>query len=404
MTVLFVVGMHRSGTSALCAALHACGVTFGTKLLDPMAGVNDEGFWEDADVVQLNENLLSTLGYTWYTVPEGGCDVDWDAESLKSCKLLAIAILQRGFGDGDLQAVKDPRLCITLPFWLHCCAALNIATKVCVISRAAIEVAQSLEKRDGFPVGYSMHLCLAYQQCLVSNLTSDTIQLSYSQLLDTPLSLMQDLAHKLPLTINADALNQAVRSDLRHQLGDTGEELVSLQENLLSLTQQVADEYPATQVLPQLATALVARGQALINLGEEHSKTLATLDTRDADVDALAREHRTALATIEERDQQILGLDKRLSDTGAHLKESLRIISERDDQIVEFDHRLQASGDLHTHALEVIAEKDRILEEASSFIGSLEERKAFLEERHARLASIPILGLLIRLAVRYDKG
>ncbi len=51
--VLFVVGMHRSGTSALCAALAARGVSFGSDLLGPMAGVNDEGFWEDAGVVAI---------------------------------------------------------------------------------------------------------------------------------------------------------------------------------------------------------------------------------------------------------------------------------------------------------------------------------------------------------------
>ena len=45
--LLFVVGMHRSGTSALCAALQGCGASFGDNLLAPMAGVNADGFWEE---------------------------------------------------------------------------------------------------------------------------------------------------------------------------------------------------------------------------------------------------------------------------------------------------------------------------------------------------------------------
>jgi hypothetical protein len=61
----FVVGMHRSGTSALCAALAACGVSFGNRLLDAMAGVNDEGFWEDATVVSITEQLLALLDSRW---------------------------------------------------------------------------------------------------------------------------------------------------------------------------------------------------------------------------------------------------------------------------------------------------------------------------------------------------
>jgi hypothetical protein len=45
--LLIVAGMHRSGTSALCAALESVGASFGSELLEPMEGVNAEGFWED---------------------------------------------------------------------------------------------------------------------------------------------------------------------------------------------------------------------------------------------------------------------------------------------------------------------------------------------------------------------
>ncbi len=45
-SLLIVTGMHRSGTSALCAALAACGVSFGDRLIGAIAGVNDEGFWK----------------------------------------------------------------------------------------------------------------------------------------------------------------------------------------------------------------------------------------------------------------------------------------------------------------------------------------------------------------------
>ncbi|MEZ5566791.1 MAG: hypothetical protein R3E54_00255 [Halioglobus sp.] len=75
--LLFVVGMHRAGTSALCAALSACGASFSDKLLPPMAGVNDEGFWESVEVVAINEQLLAAAGFEWFSAPADAENLDW---------------------------------------------------------------------------------------------------------------------------------------------------------------------------------------------------------------------------------------------------------------------------------------------------------------------------------------
>ena len=156
--LLFIVGMHRSGTSALCSALRASGATFGSSLLQAMSGVNDEGFWEDAEVVEVNEQLLHHLGTHWYTASKDLASVDWSADVFSAQRLQAMAIVERGFGGGALEAVKDPRLCVTLPFWLSLCEQLEISTSVCVINRAPLEIARSLKKRDGFPLGYGLRL------------------------------------------------------------------------------------------------------------------------------------------------------------------------------------------------------------------------------------------------------
>ena len=62
--LLFLIGLHRSGTSALCAALHACGASFGQHLLEPMeqreaASILRSGFGS----APLEERDGSPLGY-----------------------------------------------------------------------------------------------------------------------------------------------------------------------------------------------------------------------------------------------------------------------------------------------------------------------------------------------------
>ncbi|MFU8765819.1 MAG: hypothetical protein ACNA7T_14915 [Haliea sp.] len=381
--LLFVVGMHRSGTSALCAALRACGAGFGEHLLAPMAGVNDDGFWEDADVVAANDALLAAAGGSWYAPGAAVYAGDWPAQALASFQRQASEILQRGFGPGPLWVVKDPRLCLTLPLWLQACDSLGIATRVCVASRSPLEVAHSLQRRDGFPLGYGLRLDLAYRKALLAALPADALQVAYPDLVADPAGVMQGLAAALPLTVDEAALAASVRRDLRHHTQHATNDCLSFPnvsaERLPALASAIDAAWPAAGMTAELVAGFVARATELTALGDSHSKALATIAAKDADIEALAAEHRQALATIAERDTQIAELDQRLQETGDYLGHALATITERDEQIAELDSRLAEIGALHSHALEVIADKDRVIDE---------------------IHKLPVLGLAVKAARR----
>ncbi len=63
--IVVVLGMHRSGTSAITRGLQVLGVNLGDELMQPVAGNNDRGFWEDNDIYLLNEAILEKLGANW---------------------------------------------------------------------------------------------------------------------------------------------------------------------------------------------------------------------------------------------------------------------------------------------------------------------------------------------------
>lgn len=387
--ILFVLGMHRSGTSALCAAFAACGATFGSALIDPMAGVNDEGFWEDADVVAVNEQLLALANSAWYALQEGLGSTDWSSSNYRSQREQAAAILARGFGEGQLQVVKDPRLCLTLPMWLSLCAEGGIPYSVCVASRAPLEVAHSLRKRDGFPLGYGLRLYASYRRCMARFAPADTLGIRYDDLLRDPLQVMAGLAKELPLEINESKLASAVRADLRHQATDAGDQADSLAVadsgdiDLDALDREIESRYPVDQALREFARALVERGVELTQVGEQHSAALATLDERDADIEGLADEHRRALATLDERDADIAALS-------SEHRQALATVDERDEQIREFDRRLATLGDEHSHALEVVRERDA--------------QVALLQQRLDYIYNLPGVGLVIRRLRKNAQG
>lgn len=380
--LLFVVGMHRSGTSAFCSALQASGATFGSSLLAPMEGVNDDGFWEDSEVVRLNDLLLEHMGLHWFTIVPGvSTDFDWLKGELFPLRQSALAILERGFGVGPLEVIKDPRLCITLPFWLSLCDELKLQTTVCVTNRAPLEVAMSLQKRDGFPLGYGLRLYRMYREFIALNAPANTVYIRYDGLLKDPLKLMLEFARELPLTPSASALGGAVRSDLRHQASEDVVNLLGQSDSgdpdIMALDAEINTRFPqfATQIA--LVQALVARGQELSEKGLEFEGSL----------EKLSNQHIEALATLDQRDQQISDLDARLTDAGQHLAQALVTIPERDQQILELQQQLEALGSEHSHALAVVNERDAQL--------------AAIQETHQKLFDMPVIGHIFRMLWRH---
>ena len=62
--LIVILGMHRSGTSAITRGLQVMGVSLGNNLMPPMEDVNAKGFWEDIDLVALNVEILNVRNYS----------------------------------------------------------------------------------------------------------------------------------------------------------------------------------------------------------------------------------------------------------------------------------------------------------------------------------------------------
>ena len=73
-----VVGMHRSGTSAVTRVIDALGAPAGRSLL-PALPENPQGFWEVAPLMDLNDELLEHLGGSWDAPPAP--DPGWQADA-----------------------------------------------------------------------------------------------------------------------------------------------------------------------------------------------------------------------------------------------------------------------------------------------------------------------------------
>jgi hypothetical protein len=215
-TVL-ILGMHRSGTSAIAGVCHLLGAAAPARMMEP-ATANPTGFWESETISGLNEVILGTGGCTWYDSlafdPAKVSAVD--RRDLLPCSTSA---LTREFDDAPLFLLKDPRFSLVLDLWLPTFAAMNISVAPLLALRHPAEVIASLRRRDGMPGDVAAPLWLHYT-LEAERHTRDQPRavLSYEQ-------LMQDwrgcltragVAWRVPFESAALAIGEFLRPQLRH--------------------------------------------------------------------------------------------------------------------------------------------------------------------------------------------
>lgn len=147
---LLVLGMHRSGTSAVTRCLNLLGVGLGNRLLAPAQGNNSKGFWEHADVVTTHEELLGSLGRAWYDTRPLPRNWQTSKAALDAHDKL-IEIVRSDFAGSQLWAVKDPRLCRFVPLWRKVLTEQGVDTSALLVVRHPGEVARSLKERNDLP-------------------------------------------------------------------------------------------------------------------------------------------------------------------------------------------------------------------------------------------------------------
>ena len=150
---IIVLGMHRSGTSMITRLLNLAGAYFGPDHLH--TGSNEEnpkGFWERTDIRALNDALLHDADADWDRPvrfanhePRQAFLEDWNGKAsriLEDCHQHSCCV------------IKEPRMGLTLPFWRP-----HFQRPAMVwIQRHPLEVALSLQRRNGFPFAFGLAL------------------------------------------------------------------------------------------------------------------------------------------------------------------------------------------------------------------------------------------------------
>ena len=377
-TAILVLGMHRSGTSAVTQVINHLGVDLPQGLLEARED-NPAGFAESWRVQQLNDELLAMAGSGWDDWRQ--FNQDWyQAAARPAFQARAVETLRQEFSASPLFVLKDPRICRLLPFWVDALRDFE-AEAYCVLPlRSPLEVAASLKRRDNFSPAKSFMLWLRHvidAEACSRNLGRAFVR--YDALLDDWRGVIGDLARTLDLAWPRRSATAEVEIDrfLQHR------------HRHHVLTDQDVFDHPD---LPLWVKETYSALASLVDnpSSDEAQRTLDAVriefDRASAALGAVVRSEELAAEAASER---ISELERAAADGKARVTDLEQAVGEREARIGELE-RSAAQGRAHVTQLEhAVGELERTAADGHAHVTELEQA---VGEREARIGELERAG------------
>lgn len=346
---IIVLGMHRSGTSAVAGVLNLMGAYVGAPeaLMAPQPD-NPSGFWERSDIADLNDRVLASADASWWNLAGFDCS-RLPEQAVEAFEVDAANIL------ADLEShrpwvAKDPRFCLLLPLWLRL-----LDRPVCVlVYRDPVEIALSLKERNGFSLTQGVALWEHYMvSALRSSRHDHLVLVSYHDLIADAQATTLDL-HRRLRGLGVDGLAPAdghelaafVDPDLQHH-----RDIQFDGENLLNNAQS------------RLARAL--RDGIMPSASDNFD---VSVGAGDAAADLAARElvENDARAHIADLEQALAKVRQQLDDRAAHIRQIEEDILASNRLRTDLEHEVsQANAYQRKLEAEISTLEDQIAEGAT---------------------------------------
>jgi len=227
---IIVLGMHRSGSSALAGALAMAGARLPARLMPPHSD-NPSGYFEPAKIVALHDRLLAAAGISGQSL-EPITDAWLSNAKARAYVDELVAAVREDYDDATLFVIKDPRMCRLMPLWRTVLDRVAARASFVIPIRHPLEVARSLARREGerFSLPYGCLLWLAHMlDAERESRHSPRVFVHYDRLLDDPVRVVEDTILKITRrrptldSSKATAVRSFVDPHLRHHYAQIDE-------------------------------------------------------------------------------------------------------------------------------------------------------------------------------------
>ncbi len=327
---LLVLGMHRSGTSALSGLLQNLGCG-GPKTPMQANDRNRKGHFESLPLSELHDEMLDSAETLWEDYrpfPQAW----YDTAKAEEFRLRLKEMIQAEFGGSPLFVVKDPRICRFLTFWINALQDMDIQPLVVHTHRNPLEVAASLRERDGFDPRFGCLLWLRHiLDAEASSRELPRVFTSYTALLKDWKSVAMRIQNSLSVEwpnatsesesyltsfISTDLQNQNVADHtvLQHpQISPWVRDSYAILERLASGTEEAKDAARLDDIRTAFDISCIAFSSLAQPRGETQSAKSSGARAELIECRAQLREHQRAVGDLTkklERSDAALSLSK----------------------------------------------------------------------------------------------
>jgi len=413
-----VLGMHRSGTSAMSRMLNVLGCGLPQTLL-PASPSNPDGHWESRAICDFNDEMLAAAGSAWN---------DWLPvnKGLPQSPIWpglvdrARSVLRQEYGEQALFVIKDPRICRLGGFWREVLAAEGVKPAIVLPLRDPFEIALSLALRDGSDEHCNLLLWLRHVlEAEAATRGLSRVFTSFDELLDgwevlaAKISAGLDVVWPRISPFVVEEMAVFLKHDMRHHKiapralnkKSSISPWISGAFEILSrwaLAGEDDGDYSVLDAIlagfdaaaPLFAQPLLIGERSRRQLGDvkaERDALIGECDGLRADREVLAHERETLLTRLETLDQQ-LGALADSEELGHRLAVVESTLRQREEEITQLGGELEAAcaavaeqSGAAEQARRTAAGLAERLAEADSWVYSLAGERQAAEARQARL-------------------
>lgn len=381
-----VLGMHRSGTSALAGVLARLGCDLPSQIM-PANEFNPKGFYESLLAYNLNDAILASGGSGWDDWQ--AFNPDWiDSPNAAGFLERGAEVLAEEYGNSPLFVLKDPRICRLMPFWTQLFQTCAVQPLYVNTHRSPVEVARSLQKREGWPLNAGLLLWLRHVlEAEAGSRGSPRCFTSYDQLLGNWSAVVATIQRETGVAFprRPSSSEVEVEAFLSSSLRHSSEQIDSLSDNPV-IAKWVGTTY---EILERWAT--------LGEVAADQEKDQAVLDGIRADFDALTPIFGPQVQAL--RLQQVEAAQA-LTEIGNQRTEEQRQADAASQALQAEQHqlqqRLEESDRARTELAELLVERD----EAAETLRIAHDRQA--EDLRAECAQLKTSARLMRARLQAD--
>lgn len=369
--IIVVLGMHRSGTSAITRGLQALGIELGNRLLPPIEGINDKGFFEDIEFNAFNIEILEVIKSDWhYLSPIEAIDIE--TLRRKGYFLRAIELIREKVADTPTFGFKDPRVAKLLPFWKEVFAHCGFDVRYVIAIRNPLSVVKSLAKRDSFDFEKSYLLWLGHVLSSLSVVEeSKHVLVDYDRLMNAPEEELKRIAQYLDLPIKQGELQRYKSEFLDKGLRST---VYHLSDLLLDYTCPPLVREIYSTLLDVASDNRQIEDVPLILWTEEFGRIKSNLHLADklfGDISNLNQ-------VVTERNEDITKLDQEIVAKDEEISSLTHAIKEKDEQLTSLTHAIKEKDERITILTYTIAEREELISNFSQ--SEAEKYKAHIHQ------------------------